>query len=122
MGWRGGWDGRGLCGDAAGRWLDGSGGSPGGDDRRDGGRRRGRRTFGLLKDRGISVEEAEFYAEGVRDGGSLVTVHEVSETRGKAARDTLQHCGAIRVESLADDVAGESAAPVVFNTCGEERG
>jgi len=58
---------------------------------------------GLLRDHGISEEEAEFYAEGVRRGGALVTVHGVSEDREKSARKILDDAGAIEVEQLADE-------------------
>ena len=34
-----------------------------------------------LKDHGVSEDEAEFYAEGVKRGGALVTVHGVEEKR-----------------------------------------
>jgi hypothetical protein len=80
--------------------------------------------FGLLKDHGISEEEAEFFAEGVRDGGSLVTVHGVSELRAKQARKILDHCGAIRVERLSEAAAENKAESPArsYNTCGEERG
>ena len=58
---------------------------------------------GLLKDHGISEEEAEFYAEGVRRGGALVTVHAVEGDREKAARKILKDNGAIEVEELAEE-------------------
>src|ERR1051325_9253565 len=60
-------------------------------------------VIGLLKDQGISEEEAEFYAEGVRRGGSLVTVHGVSDDRAKEARKILDTAGAIEVEKLAEE-------------------
>ncbi len=84
--------------------------------------------FGLLKDHGISEEEAEFYAEGVRDGGSLVTVHGVSDSRVKQARKILHHNGAIRVEGLTDESSGQAAesegdlAARTYNICGEDNG
>ncbi len=59
--------------------------------------------IGLLKDHGISEEEAEFYAEGVRRGGSLVTVQGIPEDREKEARKILDDNGAIEVERLADE-------------------
>jgi hypothetical protein len=61
-------------------------------------------VIGLLKDHGISEEEAEFYAEGVRRGGSLVTVHGVSREREEEARKILDQAGAIQVEELADEI------------------
>jgi len=60
--------------------------------------------IGLLKDHGISEEEAEFYAEGVRRGGSLITVHGVPEDREENARKIMDDKGAIRVEELADEM------------------
>lgn len=59
--------------------------------------------IGLLKDHGISEEEAQFYAEGVRRGGSLVTVHGIAEDQERAARKILDDNGAIEVEKLADE-------------------
>ena len=59
--------------------------------------------IGLLKDHGVSEEEAEFYAEGVHRGGALVTVHGVTEDREKSARKLLDEAGAIKVEELADE-------------------
>jgi hypothetical protein len=58
---------------------------------------------GILKDLNISEEQAEFYAEGVRRGGALVTVHGVDERREVAARKILNGSGAVEVEQLADE-------------------
>jgi hypothetical protein len=58
---------------------------------------------GILKDHNISEEQAEFYAEGVRRGGALVTVHGVTEARETEARKILDRSGAIEVEQLADE-------------------
>ncbi len=60
-------------------------------------------VIGLLKDHGVSEEQAEFYAEGVRRGGALVTVHRVSGRREKAARKLLDQSGAIDIEQLAEE-------------------
>jgi hypothetical protein len=60
-------------------------------------------VIGLLKDHGISEEEAEFYAEGVRRGGALVTVHGIDENREAAAQQVLDDAGAIETEELADE-------------------
>jgi hypothetical protein len=57
-------------------------------------------VIGLLRDQGISEEQAEFYAEGVKRGGSLVTVHDVSEDRAGNAREILERHGAIDTENL----------------------
>lgn len=61
--------------------------------------------IGLLKDNGVSEDEAKFYAEGVKQGGALVTVHDVSEERAKKARKILDDMGAIEVEKLTEDSA-----------------
>jgi hypothetical protein len=58
---------------------------------------------GILKDQSISEDEAQFYAEGVRRGGALVTVHDVSEEREATAKKILDREGAIEVEQLADE-------------------
>jgi len=58
---------------------------------------------GILKDHNISEEQAEFYAEGVRRGGALVTVHGVDERREVEARKIFDASGAIEVEQLADE-------------------
>jgi hypothetical protein len=65
--------------------------------------------IGLLKDQGVSEEEAEFYAKGVRRGGSLVTVHDVSAKRAKEARKILDKAGAIEVEELEEEWSRESS-------------
>jgi hypothetical protein len=58
--------------------------------------------IGLLRDHGISEDEAEFYAEGVKRGGALVTVHGVSDDRAEEAKKILARCGAIDTEELED--------------------
>jgi hypothetical protein len=60
-------------------------------------------VIGFLKDHGVSEEQAEFYEEGVRRGGALVTVQGVDGDREKAARKILDESGAIEVEQLADE-------------------
>jgi hypothetical protein len=57
-------------------------------------------VIGLLKDHGISEEEAQFYAKGVSRGGALVTVHGVPEDRAGKARDILKRQGALDTEDL----------------------
>ena len=59
--------------------------------------------IGILKDHGISDEMAEFYAEGVKRGGALVTVHGVTKQRESEAKKILDRSGAIEVEQLADE-------------------
>jgi uncharacterized membrane protein len=65
---------------------------------------------GLLKDHGISDEDAQFYAQGVARGGALVTVHDVSPEREKIARKILDESGAIGTEQLAADLAKPATA------------
>jgi uncharacterized membrane protein len=60
--------------------------------------------IGLLKDHGVSDEEADFYAEGVRRGGALVTVQYGAEDEEKRAREILQKHGAIETEKLAAEL------------------
>lgn len=55
---------------------------------------------GLLKDHGVSKEEADFFAEGVRRGGSLVTVESAADDEQKRAREILRHSGALDTEEL----------------------
>lgn len=59
-------------------------------------------VIGLLKDHGISEEEAQFYAEGVKRGGALVTVQGVSDDRADEARRIFERHGAIDTEDLDD--------------------
>ena len=66
---------------------------------------------GFLKDYGMSEEEAKFYAEGVSRGGSLVTVHDVTEDREKVARKILDESGAIGTEELSAELSSSKPAP-----------
>lgn len=59
--------------------------------------------IGLLKEYGVPEEEAQFYAEGVRRGGALLTVHDVSEEREETARKIFKDSGAVGTEELADE-------------------
>ena len=59
--------------------------------------------IGLLKDHGVTEEQAEFYAEGVRRGGALVTVHGVEGRRESMARKILARSGAIEIEQLGEE-------------------
>lgn len=56
--------------------------------------------IGLLKDHGVSQEEAEFFADGVARGGSLVTVKAASDDEDKRARELLKENGALDTEEL----------------------
>jgi hypothetical protein len=57
-------------------------------------------VIGLLRDHGVSDEEAEFYEEGVRRGGSLVTVRGASEETERKARKIMKDNGSIETEEL----------------------
>jgi hypothetical protein len=67
--------------------------------------------IGLLKEYGVPEEEAQFYAEGVRRGGALLTVHDISEDREDAASKILKKDGAVGVEELAAEYGREHEAP-----------
>jgi hypothetical protein len=54
----------------------------------------------LIRDQGVSEEEAEFYSEGVRRGGALVTVHDVPDDRVGDVRTVLKETGAMETEKL----------------------
>ena len=60
--------------------------------------------IGLLKDHGVSDEEADFYAEGVRRGGVLITVQYSDADEEKRARDIMQKHGAIETEKLSAEL------------------
>ena len=51
---------------------------------------------------------AEFYAEGVRRGGALVTIHGVSGPRASEAEKILKSRGALHIEELAEEYGSES--------------
>jgi hypothetical protein len=55
---------------------------------------------GLLRDNGVSEEEAEFYEDGVRRGGSLITVRGATEQEEKKARKIMKDNGAVETEEL----------------------
>lgn len=59
-------------------------------------------VIGLLRDHGVSEDEAEFYAEGVKRGGALVTVQGVSDDRAAIARKIFEKHGAVDTEDLDD--------------------
>ena len=58
--------------------------------------------IGLLRDHGVSEAEAEFYAEGVKRGGSLVMVTAGSDLADRAAK-IMKDSGAIDVEKRAEE-------------------
>lgn len=55
---------------------------------------------GILRDHGISEQQAAHYAEGIGRGGALVTVHDVTEEAQNKARAILEQSGAIESEEL----------------------
>jgi hypothetical protein len=60
--------------------------------------------YGILKDHSITEEQAEFYEEGVRRGGALITIEWIDEKRAREARRIMDKNGAIDVEKLADEL------------------
>ena len=56
----------------------------------------------MLKDHGISEQEAEFYAEGVRRGGALVSVHTIEDDVSRAEK-VLKESGAEDIQKLAEE-------------------
>lgn len=67
--------------------------------------------IGLLKEYGVPEEEAEFYAEGVRRGGALLTVHNLSEDREDVAKEILEEDGAVATEELAREYGRQREVP-----------
>jgi len=60
-------------------------------------------VIGLLRDHGISEDEARFYAEGVKRGGALVIVHTDDKDRAERAEDIFEKNHAIETEDLAEE-------------------
>jgi hypothetical protein len=56
---------------------------------------------GVLLDHGVSEEKAGYYVEGIRRGGSLVAVHDVTGDAENKALAILELSGAIKSEELA---------------------
>jgi hypothetical protein len=56
---------------------------------------------GVLNSMGLSEEEAHSYAEGVRRGGTLVTVHAQSEETARCAEEVMRKHGAADIEQRA---------------------
>lgn len=57
-------------------------------------------VIGALTETGVPEEEAQYYAEGVRRGQVLVTVH-TDEARAESAREVLDRNGAVDVQGRA---------------------
>jgi uncharacterized protein YidB (DUF937 family) len=66
--------------------------------------------IGGLKNAGVSGEDAEYYAEGVRRGGVLLTVR-TTETLANKAVDILDSAGAVDVEEKASEWRASGWAP-----------
>jgi hypothetical protein len=78
--------------------------------------------IGLLQDQGISESEARLYAEGMRRGGAIVTVHGVSGMREEQARDILDHQGAVDLEVLKEEwTEGQTPSRTPTGPLGTER-
>jgi hypothetical protein len=60
--------------------------------------------IGLLKEHGVSQEEAEFYAEGVRKGGALLTVQTLDHDEDKRAREIFDKQHALNTEELTESL------------------
>ena len=58
---------------------------------------------GLLKDHGVPEEEVAFYEKGLRRGGALIAVNQMTEDEATVARDILEQNGAADIEKLADE-------------------
>jgi len=56
---------------------------------------------GVLLNHGVSEEKAGYYVEGIRRGGSLVAVHDVTGDAENKALAILELSGAIKSEELA---------------------
>jgi hypothetical protein len=61
---------------------------------------------GVLQDHGVPEEKAGYYAERVRTGGSLVTVHDVTGDAENRALSILELSGAIKSDELAAEGSG----------------
>jgi hypothetical protein len=57
----------------------------------------------VLLDYGVPEEKAGYYVEGIRRGGSLVAVHDVTGDAENKALSILELSGAIKSEELADE-------------------
>jgi hypothetical protein len=58
---------------------------------------------GALKARGMPEEQANFYAEGVRRGGTLITINAVTDELAQRAVEILKRHGAVDVEQRIAD-------------------
>jgi hypothetical protein len=58
---------------------------------------------GVLLSHGVSEEKAGYYMEGIRHGGSLVAVHDVTGEAENKALAILEQSGAIKSEELGSE-------------------
>jgi hypothetical protein len=58
---------------------------------------------GALKARGVPEEQANFYAEGVRRGGTLITVHAKTDELAQRAIQILKSHGAVDIDQRVSD-------------------
>jgi hypothetical protein len=58
---------------------------------------------GALKERGVPEEQANFYAEGVRRGGTLITVHAKTDDLAQRAVEVLKRSGAVDIDQRVAD-------------------
>ncbi len=58
--------------------------------------------IGWLKESGMSEEEAQFYAEGLRRGGAVVAVHTNEDKAGDASH-VIDDCGAVNIRKTAGE-------------------
>jgi hypothetical protein len=58
---------------------------------------------GALKARGVPEEQANFYAEGVRRGGTLITVNAKTDELAQRAVDILKRHGAVDIDQRVAD-------------------
>jgi hypothetical protein len=58
---------------------------------------------GALKARGMPEEQANFYAEGVRRGGTLITINAITDDLAQRAVEILKRHGAVDVEQRIAD-------------------
>jgi hypothetical protein len=70
--------------------------------------------IGVLKDHGVSEDEAEYYEEGLRRGGAIVTARVPEDRAGEAAR-ALDRAGAADILKRAEEwrAAGWTPSPRV---------
>lgn len=59
--------------------------------------------IGVLMDAGIPESEAQYYAEGLRRGGAVVTVHTQDEMMVERATNIFERNGAVDIDRRADE-------------------